>query len=41
MATPPMEVRTPAGPLHACTKDSVLWLTGPADLVAEGLFHFK
>ena len=38
MATPPMEVRTPAGPLHACTKDNVVLLTGPADLVAEGLF---
>ena len=38
MAAPPMEVRTPAGPLHACTKDNVVLLTGPADLVAEGLF---
>jgi diaminopimelate epimerase len=37
-AVPPMEVRTPAGPLLAGTKDGVLLLTGPADIVAEGLF---
>jgi len=33
-----MEVRTPAGPLRACMKDGVLLLTGPAEIVAEGLF---
>lgn len=38
MAAPPMEVLTPAGPLHARTKDGVLLLTGPAEIVAEGLF---
>jgi len=37
-AIPPMEVRTPAGPLVACIQDSVVWLTGPADIVAAGLF---
>src|ERR1035438_6869879 len=35
---PPIEVLTPAGPLLACTKDSVVLLTGPADIVATGLF---
>ena len=38
LATPPIEVRTPAGPLHACMKGNVVLLTGPADIVAEGLF---
>jgi diaminopimelate epimerase len=38
LATPPIEVRTPAGPLHARMKGNVVLLTGPADIVAEGLF---
>jgi diaminopimelate epimerase len=38
MASSPIEVRTPAGPLHACTKDNVVFLTGPAELIAEGQF---
>lgn len=38
IAAAPMEVRTPAGPLHARTKDGAILLTGPAGIVAEGLF---
>ncbi|MGA2196679.1 MAG: diaminopimelate epimerase [Bryobacteraceae bacterium] len=37
-AISPVEVRTPAGPLLACIQDSVVWLTGPADIVAAGLY---
>ena len=38
VAVPPMEVLTPAGALHAGVKDGSVFLTGPAVLVAEGLF---
>jgi diaminopimelate epimerase len=41
MATSPIEVQTPAGALHACTKDNVVLLTGPAEIIAEGYFLYE
>jgi diaminopimelate epimerase len=37
MAKSPVEVRTPAGPIRICMQGNA-YLTGPAALVAEGLF---
>ncbi len=37
MAKSPVEVRTPAGPIRVCIEGNAL-LTGPASLVAEGVF---
>jgi diaminopimelate epimerase len=38
LAESPVTVMTPAGPLTVRIADDV-WLTGPAELVAEGVFH--
>lgn len=37
--TPPVEVRTPAGPI-AIREEGDLYLTGPAQIVCEGVFFF-
>ncbi len=39
LAISPVTVLTPAGPLTLRTEDGV-WLTGPAAVVADGLFHY-
>lgn len=40
MVTSPAEVRTPAGPLQLEWRDTIL-LTGPAEVVAEGTYHYE
>ncbi len=40
LADSPVEVRTPAGPLHLRWENEV-YLTGPAELVAEGEFYLQ
>jgi diaminopimelate epimerase len=37
MAESPLDVLTPAGPIHLRLEDSV-YLTGPAEIIAEGEF---
>jgi diaminopimelate epimerase len=39
LVVPPVSVRTPAGILVLRTENHALFLTGPADLTAEGIYH--
>ena len=40
LVSSPVSVLTPAGPLEIRQSDGVLLLTGPAEIVCEGLFHY-
>jgi diaminopimelate epimerase len=40
MISSPAEVLTPAGPLQLEWRDTIL-LTGPAELIAEGTYHYE
>jgi diaminopimelate epimerase len=40
LVTAPLQVHTPAGPLKVCEADGAILLTGPVEIVAEGVFHY-
>ena len=41
LVTGPVEVQTPACPLHLCWEGADMMLTGPAEIVARGEFYFN